>query len=335
MALKRKRSNSATRLLEPNEDTWSTSSTSSNRQFELATTEFTVKIDVPKQPRNRKKPKAKFELDIINKLIIQPSKWHRMRDYSSFIHSEITFKRGDIVEVKRPGNDGVHGERREWIAKVLDVRADDPSHVYVRIAWFYWPEDLPMGRMEYHGRNEVIESNHPDIIDAMTVNGKADIKEWDEEDEDASFEGYYYRQQFDYLSGQLTAPRQFCICKEYYNPDTKIVNCSECQIWMHEECIIKDAIRRHKKSSLVVKTSEDSKSDPNPTPVEKGANKSRHKPKKSTSKPDQGIAAVLFEGKIRIREVTKKGDNDSDSGLDSDTIIDEDIHCLQCGEVVS
>ncbi|KAK6503967.1 hypothetical protein TWF506_002184 [Arthrobotrys conoides] len=334
MALKRKRSNSATRLLETNGDTWSTSSTSSNREFELATTEFTIKINVPKQSRNKKKPQARFEPDIISKLVVQPSKWYRMKEYSSFVHSKITFKRGDIVEVKRPGTDGVHGERKEWIARVLDVRADDPAHVYVRIAWFYWPEDLPMGRMEYHGRNEVIESNHPDIIDAMTVNGKADIKEWDEEDEDASFEGYYYRQQFDYLSSQLTTPREFCICESYYNPDTKIVNCPECNIWMHEECIIADAIKRHKKSSLIAKIGDDLKSDSAVTLVEKGDKKGHDKSQKSTHKSDQNVAVVLFEGKIRIKEVIKRGDDDSDSGLDADTIIDEDIRCLKCGEVV-
>ncbi|RVD82913.1 uncharacterized protein DFL_007323 [Arthrobotrys flagrans] len=315
-----------------NEDTSSASIKSNNRRLELETPKFTIKINLPKQPRSKKKRKAHFELDIIDKLIIEPrAEWNMMKEYSIFKHGEIAFERGEIVEVKRPGNDGTPGERKEWLAKVLEVKADSPHCVYVRVAWFYWPEDLPMGRMEYHGRNEAIESNHPDIIDAMTVNSKVDIKEWDEEDEEATFNGYYYRQQYDYLSGQLTAPREFCICERYYNPDTRIVNCPGCNIWMHEECIIANAVKRHKKSSLTAKIGDDLKPDPL---AEKGRKKGRDKPKKSTSKPDQNVAAVLFDGKIRIKEIIKKGDDDSDSGLDADTIIDEDIRCLKCGIVV-
>lgn len=57
-----------------------------------------------------------------------------------------------------------------WVAKILEIRASDQNHVYVRIYWMYSPEDLP--RTAYncddrrrqlghsYGQNELIASNH-------------------------------------------------------------------------------------------------------------------------------------------------------------------------------
>jgi hypothetical protein len=57
-----------------------------------------------------------------------------------------------------------------WVAKLLEIRAADEHHVYARIYWMYWPDELPpntldgkrtlSGRQFYHGRNELIASNH-------------------------------------------------------------------------------------------------------------------------------------------------------------------------------
>ena len=55
-----------------------------------------------------------------------------------------------------------------WVAKVLEVRAKDNQHVYLRVFWLYWPDELPNGRQPYHGANEFIMSNAMDIVDAMT-----------------------------------------------------------------------------------------------------------------------------------------------------------------------
>ena len=73
----------------------------------------------------------------------------------------------------------------QWKAKVLEVRALDSEHVYVRVAWLNRPEDLDTGRKPYHGRNELIPTNQIDIIDAMTVNGKLPVYDWNEEDDES------------------------------------------------------------------------------------------------------------------------------------------------------
>src|SRR5256714_1160403 len=66
-----------------------------------------------------------------------------------------------------------------WVAKVLEVRAKDDQHVYLRVFWLYWPDELPNKRQSYHGGNELIMSNAMDIVDAMTVAGPAAVTHWD------------------------------------------------------------------------------------------------------------------------------------------------------------
>ena len=58
----------------------------------------------------------------------------------------------------------------DWVARILEIRAIDEHHVYARVYWMYWPDELPsgtqdgkkyvQGRQPYHGRNELIASNH-------------------------------------------------------------------------------------------------------------------------------------------------------------------------------
>ena len=76
--------------------------------------------------------------------------------------------------------------REQWKAKVLEVRALDSEHVFLRLAWLNRPEDLQSGRKPYHGKHELIPTNEMDIIDAMTVNGSLTVVHWDETDDDAA-----------------------------------------------------------------------------------------------------------------------------------------------------
>lgn len=58
----------------------------------------------------------------------------------------------------------------EWVARILEIRASDEHHVYARVYWMYWPDELPagttdgrkyvQGRQPYHGAHELIASNH-------------------------------------------------------------------------------------------------------------------------------------------------------------------------------
>lgn len=77
----------------------------------------------------------------------------------------------------------------------------------------YWPEELPGGREKYHGKNELVASNHMEIIDAMTVSDRAEIVQWGEKDDDPMLTGLYWRQRFNYITKKLSVGLIMIICK--------------------------------------------------------------------------------------------------------------------------
>jgi hypothetical protein len=77
----------------------------------------------------------------------------------------------------------------------------------------YWPDDLPMlkdcavaeaGRRKYHGKHELIASNHMEIINVCSLAGLASINAWQENDDDEAHTSLYWRQTFDYRTRQLS-----------------------------------------------------------------------------------------------------------------------------------
>lgn len=101
----------------------------------------------------------------------------------------------------------------QWKAKVLEVRALDPEHVYIRLSWLNRPEDLDSGRKDYHGKNELIPTNQMDVIDAMAVNGALEVKHWNEfADEDEKSmpdeDEYFWRQTFDFANTKTFSVRR-------------------------------------------------------------------------------------------------------------------------------
>ena len=152
-----------------------------------------------------------------------------------------------------------------WVAKVLEVRAADSQHVYLRVFWLYWPDELPMGRQPYHGANELIMSNAMEIVDAMTVSSAAEVKRWHEDDDDREQDDLgekFWRQFLDVQKlgisklsmSALTEVRRHCICQDFYNPDETMFKCARteqgCGIWNHEKCLV-DAILQQTYQRLV------------------------------------------------------------------------------------
>jgi hypothetical protein len=88
---------------------------------------------------------------------------------------------------------------KHWLAKVLEVRAGDASHVYLRVFWAYRPEDLPGGRKPYHGGGELIVSNHMDIIEALTVEASANVVYWNDDLDSMALptDQLFFRQSYD------------------------------------------------------------------------------------------------------------------------------------------
>ncbi|SPJ86974.1 uncharacterized protein FTOL_11999 [Fusarium torulosum] len=142
-----------------------------------------------------------IELDLL--YIVEPSKmWQGMARYKSFILGGHKFERHDFIfvaneqSVKRQAlmdstkHGGVRKEEvdKDWVARILEIRASDPNHVYACIHWLYRPDELPHGTLEsnkkiqgpqpYHGAKELIFSNHLDVIDVLSVLGPADVSQW-------------------------------------------------------------------------------------------------------------------------------------------------------------
>lgn len=129
-----------------------------------------------------------------------------------------TFRLGDTVWVKPDDSETVDAPLQNWVAKVLEVRAASEAHVFLRIFWMYRPEDIPGGRRPYHGKNEVIASNTMQVIDALTVNGKANMRHWTEDDNDEVLDAdqLFWRQTFDCPdgsgTGELSVSSHFSLC---------------------------------------------------------------------------------------------------------------------------
>jgi hypothetical protein len=124
----------------------------------------------------------------------------------------------------------------EWVARILEIRASDEHHVYARIYWMYWPDEIPVGtkdpdnqyvsgRQTYHGQHELVASNHSmtipapapalcrvslltlfkvDIINVVSVAGEAKVRQWIEENDDEIQDGLYWRQALRFPNPQLS-----------------------------------------------------------------------------------------------------------------------------------
>ncbi|EXJ87055.1 hypothetical protein A1O3_04012 [Capronia epimyces CBS 606.96] len=171
---------------------------------------------------------------------------------------------GQIVYINRhnpvpppPPVDASEEERLEydkanfWVGLIAEIRAENHAKVYARVFWFYWPEELPMGRQPYHGRQELILSNCVDVVETHSIASHAEVSHWDENDD--SNQNFllerYWRQTLDVkIRGHnaLSKLRTYCICGGYDTPQVEMYQCHTvgCGMWNHEACLVKDLERR-------------------------------------------------------------------------------------------
>ncbi|OBT70155.1 hypothetical protein VE03_00514 [Pseudogymnoascus sp. 23342-1-I1] len=189
---------------------------------------------------------------------VEPGTWSGMQRYAKCTLDGVDYRKNEFVYIRPPGLelDGDDDERKFWVAQILEIRATGPRHVYALVSWMYWPDQLvnahvgaekPMSlRRWYHGKHELVASNHLDIEEVTSMAGHAPVAQWLEEYDDKIQEGLYWRQTFHVITGSLSGIRKHCICKKYYNPDAVLVACpnKECDIWMHEECVVNGALTK-------------------------------------------------------------------------------------------
>lgn len=129
------------------------------------------------------------------------AEWESTQRYRKFTVSNAEFEVGQTIFVNKEetivDTDDV---KQFWVARVLEVRAGDSQHVYLRLYWLYWPEDLPGGRQLHHGENELIASNDMALVDALTVVDSADVMHWEEDPENTDWplrDQLFWRQTLD------------------------------------------------------------------------------------------------------------------------------------------
>ncbi|EMC95259.1 hypothetical protein BAUCODRAFT_72155 [Baudoinia panamericana UAMH 10762] len=218
-------------------------------------------FSVETQPLNRKRKRAGTPLPIQEGLFeerlnvrykVKPmNNWESLRKYKKFTVGNESIGTGECILVKHDAAESQSIDvAAQWKAKVLDIKAFDQEHVYLRVAWLNRPEDLDTGRKAYHGKNELIPTNQLDVIDAMTVNGRLDVYHWEEADDDSQMpdpDEHFWRQTYDFVTTKtFSALRLICTDRAPQNPDEMIVQCSntDCRKWMHLRCIAEDAVSR-------------------------------------------------------------------------------------------
>ncbi|KAK7205888.1 hypothetical protein BZA70DRAFT_277351 [Myxozyma melibiosi] len=178
------------------------------------------------------------------------SAWNKMQSYRNFIVADEKFKTGEYVFVKNEQStvaSTITDQMQFWVGRVLEIRATDPTRVYVRIFWMYWPNELPGGRRPYHGKRELVASCHQDVIDVMSISTRAPVVHWTESDDpngDVLGE-LYWRQLYLSYTNELLPLRQHCKCMQFSNPDIAMIWCSSCYKRLHQECIIDDILDRY------------------------------------------------------------------------------------------
>jgi len=87
---------------------------------------------------------------------------------------------------------------------ILEIKCHGPDRVYIRLYLFYEPEHLPEGRQNFHGRRELMATNHMVVMDAANIVRQANIKHWNERLGQTVPDGLYWRQTMDIPTGTLS-----------------------------------------------------------------------------------------------------------------------------------
>lgn len=263
--------------------------------------------------------------------------WEGMKKYNNFIIQGEVYKNNHFVFVR---SDETPRERDEenmkafWVARILQVRAQNAQHVYALVAWMYWPDELPPpkarapdqvssvgGKRTYHGSHELIASNYMEVLDVLSFAGKADVNQWGEEDDNIPSK-LYWRQTYCRETQDLSKIREHCICKGHFNPDTPMFICDNptCQIWLHKACLMDDILKKSYKRIV----SDESETNGTARPANGKGRPNKNKP---------------YEGKFSAR--IKDSDEEAPAIIIKDVRPgqgqrewEEEIPCPKCGTVL-
>uniref|UniRef100_A0A7N0V6U5 BAH domain-containing protein n=1 Tax=Kalanchoe fedtschenkoi TaxID=63787 RepID=A0A7N0V6U5_KALFE len=113
------------------------------------------------------------------------------------------------------------------------------KNVKIRARWYYWPEDVSLGRRFFHGFRKLFLSDHSGDHYVKCIDGKCNVHTFDEFQElNLVMDDNYLRFQYLHAEGKLIPESvEVCICETPLNPDLRMIRCDGCQDWFHLYCI--------------------------------------------------------------------------------------------------
>ncbi|EUC50953.1 hypothetical protein COCMIDRAFT_80648 [Bipolaris oryzae ATCC 44560] len=266
-------------------------------------------------------PFPEVKLSTVHVKISPALHWESTTRYRKFTINSEEFQVNQLVFVKSSeDSEGTNPPNavEGWLAKILEIRAGDSSHVFLRVFWAYRPEDLPGGRQPHHGASEIVVSNHMDIIEPLTVQSLAEVVHWDDDPDSLPLpaDQLFFRQSYDVTkkSNPLSALSKYCIDKQPINPDELLVQCPHCSDWLHAHCLEQQAIRDTR---------------------EKHKKKGRPS-KRAKANSDDLATKPSFDAKLSAADTgkTRLTITENPTSEDNAREWDVDISCLVCGKVI-
>uniref|UniRef100_A0A7N1A951 BAH domain-containing protein n=1 Tax=Kalanchoe fedtschenkoi TaxID=63787 RepID=A0A7N1A951_KALFE len=96
--------------------------------------------------------------------------------------------------------------------KVIEITVDDKqgkNNVQIEGLWHYRPEDAKGGRRNFHGENELFLSNHVNTQLPESIEGKCNVRNFEEylKLDDVEDTDYFYRMLYDPNTQQFNPNR--------------------------------------------------------------------------------------------------------------------------------
>ncbi|KAI4206630.1 MAG: hypothetical protein LQ346_001020 [Caloplaca aetnensis] len=141
--------------------------------------------------------------------------WASLAKYRNFTMKDHTYSVHQYAVISRPQPlpeplHPIDDDNIQCIARILEIRALNPANVYVRVYWLYRPDELRGGRQNYHGTQELIATNHMEIVDALRVLSPIDVVHWKEEQSSGIPQGDLYWRQFYDVTTQMASVNPPC-----------------------------------------------------------------------------------------------------------------------------
>ncbi|BBN14661.1 protein MpHAT14 [Marchantia polymorpha subsp. ruderalis] len=156
-------------------------------------------------------------------------------DYVEHVGTHLILFPGDCVLLRSEGPVAPVS-----VAKIKYLRSD----LQMEILWFYRPEETTEGRKAFHGKQELLLSNHSDIQSLEAVEDVCKVYTLCQYMAlgkcEKDINDFFSRFEYDVGAGRVSPVSHslplHCVCNSPYNPDLEMNFCQDCGLWIHVCC---------------------------------------------------------------------------------------------------